>query len=605
MSIEGPFVGLSPFDEKHRKYFFGRSADASIVAANILASKLLVAFGRSGVGKSSLFLAGVKSALDEFEETIYICLREWRSDPYETVKAALSAYAVDAEQAQGADADVVTTMAFGIVTRLRRPLILVLDQFEEYFQYPDEAARAKFEAALSRIVYDNQYDVHFVLSLRDDAVYRLDRFRMRIPEIMARTIEIEGLGTEGAIEAIRRPILTFNAEHGTSYRVADAFVSTLIEQVRTERLTRARSSGGENIRKDGVEAPFLQLALTTLWDEMQRRHETELSLTLLQNLGGAREIVGKHFDAVIHSVKRQQRYLATIFDRLITSEGHKIAMSADELSTIVKGSLSEQTLLPRRAIATEVREVLDKLSTGSHRILRVTEDGRYELFHDVLAKRAIEWVRSFEQKRRDQRRHRLYLYLSAAAVLAIVIVSAVWVEHGNRRSLIARELARAAVAEITAKNPEGAVLAAAKVLELLPDEADARGKRRAWSARRFGPDCRAYAAASSCRSRTPAKKYRSPERNRRENGRQGSRRGGTTTGSTVSISVRMERGSSPAAETGLLESGTSRRNNACVNSMDTRIPSEELLSIQPTARPLSPFPGTRQRACGTQVPAAQ
>lgn len=477
MSIESPFVGLSPFDEEHQRYFFGRSSDASVLAANILASKLLVAFGRSGVGKSSLFLAGVRPALDAFEETTYVCLRDWRGDPYETVKDALVALADEAERASLDDtaaADPVVALAFEIAKRRHRPLVLVLDQFEDYFQYRDEDARVKFEAALSRIVFEGEYDVHVVISLRDDAVYRLDRLKIRIPEVMRRMIEVEGLGIDSAAETIRQPIATFNAEHGTSFTVDDAFVSELIAQVRTDAVAQARATANGGARKDGVEAPFLQLALTTLWAEMQKRGAREMSLGLLQSLGGAREIASRHLKVVIESFNgRQQNYLATIFDRLITSEGHKIAMSAEELSTIVKGAVKAQALVPTQDVSADVRDVLDRLSTGSNRILRVTENGRYELFHDVLAKPVLDWIQEFEERKRTKRLHRIAIYSVTAAALALAALLVVLVENGNRRTAVARELARAAVGELdNNRNPEGAIVAAAKVVDVLRTAAE-------------------------------------------------------------------------------------------------------------------------------------
>ncbi len=51
-----PFKGLAYFgDSEHDwRFFFGRERESELVAANLMASRLTVLYGPSGVGKSSL-----------------------------------------------------------------------------------------------------------------------------------------------------------------------------------------------------------------------------------------------------------------------------------------------------------------------------------------------------------------------------------------------------------------------------------------------------------------------------------------------------------------------------------------------------------------------
>ena len=62
-----PYKGLAPFDQTHLDalFFFGREQDVEIVCANVLASRLTVLYGPSGVGKSSLLAAAVARRLRE------------------------------------------------------------------------------------------------------------------------------------------------------------------------------------------------------------------------------------------------------------------------------------------------------------------------------------------------------------------------------------------------------------------------------------------------------------------------------------------------------------------------------------------------------------
>ena len=56
---ERPYKGLMPYDEADAPFFFGREAEAEIISANLMASRLTLLYGPSGVGKSSVLRAGV------------------------------------------------------------------------------------------------------------------------------------------------------------------------------------------------------------------------------------------------------------------------------------------------------------------------------------------------------------------------------------------------------------------------------------------------------------------------------------------------------------------------------------------------------------------
>lgn len=58
-SRTSPYQGLQPFTEQDSRYFFGRKRDQQIIISNLYASPLTVLYGASGVGKSSVLMAGV------------------------------------------------------------------------------------------------------------------------------------------------------------------------------------------------------------------------------------------------------------------------------------------------------------------------------------------------------------------------------------------------------------------------------------------------------------------------------------------------------------------------------------------------------------------
>ena len=61
------YPGVKPFSEDERHVFYGRSADTKKLYQFINLEKLVLLYGKSGLGKSSLLNAGVLPLFNEEE----------------------------------------------------------------------------------------------------------------------------------------------------------------------------------------------------------------------------------------------------------------------------------------------------------------------------------------------------------------------------------------------------------------------------------------------------------------------------------------------------------------------------------------------------------
>ena len=66
-----PYKGLaaSRTPSATSRFFFGREREREVICANLMASKLTVLYGETGVGKSSVLRAGVAQTLRAREAT--------------------------------------------------------------------------------------------------------------------------------------------------------------------------------------------------------------------------------------------------------------------------------------------------------------------------------------------------------------------------------------------------------------------------------------------------------------------------------------------------------------------------------------------------------
>src|SRR5688572_22103033 len=157
MNVKSPYRGLAAFEDSELDalYFFGRERDSEIVVANLIASRLTVLYGPSGVGKSSLLLASVARTLRALPEGPFVVVfSSWSEDPTLGLADGLAR-----------EAGIESDELLATVERAQdeRDVYLILDQAEEYFTYHDAAG--EFEASLAAIV-NRPLRVNVLISLR-------------------------------------------------------------------------------------------------------------------------------------------------------------------------------------------------------------------------------------------------------------------------------------------------------------------------------------------------------------------------------------------------------------------------------------------------------
>jgi hypothetical protein len=392
-----PYKGLMPYTEKDAAFFFGRERDQRLIIANLFAARLTMFYGASGVGKTSVLQAGAAYHLRQRDELVIVVFNAWSGDPVVGLKQAVAneiKRLLKEPMPVPESLSLVDFLAQG-VTRLDGRLMIILDQFEEYFLYhPQEDGEGTFAVQFPRAVNRLDLRVSFLVSIREDSLAKLDRFKGRIPNLFDNYLRIEHLDREAARAAIEKPVEQYNLLRKTNVCVEPTLVKAVLDQVRTGQVVLSEAGRGV-VRADikpapaemRIETPYLQLVMTRLWDEEMRTGSRVLRLETLDRLGGAQHIVRTHLDAALGALPpSEQDVTARVFHNLVTPSGTKIAHTVPDLA--------EYAELPQRQVAI----VLDKLSGPDVRILRPVAPppdqpnaSRYEIFHDVLAPAILDW----------------------------------------------------------------------------------------------------------------------------------------------------------------------------------------------------------------------
>ena len=240
-SVRRRYPGLHSFgfDRLDEQMFFGRERESKDITQRLRANRLLVLYGISGLGKTSLLQAGVFPRLDEYD-LLPLRVRFDQADlnPLERLVTDinkevlnLNANALPDEQFAIDESknkvqswwEYFKTSAFWCGDRIMTPVV-ILDQFEEVFTLQSHDARAEIARQLGCLVNgnmpdyikqgmrDGKYsysdespDVRIVLSLRIEYVGRLQELFSDIPSILNRRFILTPLVREQAQKAISEP----------------------------------------------------------------------------------------------------------------------------------------------------------------------------------------------------------------------------------------------------------------------------------------------------------------------------------------------------------------------------------------------------------------
>jgi hypothetical protein len=409
--VRSPFVGTRPFSAEEAAFFFGREREAVRLSNLIIANTLAVLYGDSGVGKSSLINARLPRALEAIEpDWLTIPFFEWQLGCEKRLEEII----------EGATGTPLTgglaKTLLSFADKTDRPVLLVLDQFEEYFLYHPNGL-SSLDAELAKLINRRVSPVHVLFSLRSDGLFLLDRLRVRIPNVFSSMTAIEALNNNAAVDCVLLPLQAYNDMPGTAAVQMPARDSDLVralvsgadeEQILLRLPGRGRSELEQDEQRSArIVAPFLQMALDALWQEdVVNFGRDHLSLATLRQLAGLTpseqsleavgEIAQKYVDSILAGFSEEEKAVcALILERMVLPSGQKVAVKLLDLSPVLTNV--QQNL---------AESILGKLSADqTRRLIKMVagvkdSEPHYQILHDAMGIPLLGWV---EQWKSDDR----------------------------------------------------------------------------------------------------------------------------------------------------------------------------------------------------------
>jgi hypothetical protein len=385
---DNPFVGLAAFDEEKTKLFFGRASATTELLQLVLAKPLVVVSGASGTGKSSLVRAGLLARLAETENGAdWLVASAYPGfDPLGNLVAAFDSHTNDGtwreavlatlEDDPKKLAPIVEQRAAG------RPVLVLIDQFEEMFSLCAPAERDRAAEALAALA--GIANVHLLLTIREEYLER-ERYDRALPALdLARAEEfrVPPLTAAELKEAVTAP----------ASRAGLVFQEGVVERIVAD------------VSGEPAALPLLQFALLQLW---RRREGNRVTLKTYEEVGGPTTALSRAAEKAYARFQSSEARtnVKLVFQQLVRPslvyEAVRDRVTRAQLEKLLPGASVRAALEPFVAAA------LIRITPGSER-----GEDRIEIAHESLI-RNWDQLRSWAFEVRD--REQSYLSLQSKA----------------------------------------------------------------------------------------------------------------------------------------------------------------------------------------------
>jgi WD40 repeat protein len=384
-STNSPFKFLDSYTKNDREIFFGREREIEELYHRVFESKIMLVYGVSGTGKSSLIHCGLAN---KFQETDWLPIVIRRGgNIIESLAAGILSASITAQQTKLVSPVDFKKSVKSLYLDHYKPVFFIFDQFEELFIFGDKEERRAF-IHIVKTLTESDLQCRMIFVMREEYMAGVTEFEKFIPTFFANRVRIEKMSQRNALEAIKGPCKVFNIS------IEEGFAETLLEKL----------SPGET----DVELTYLQVFLDKIFrlttgflpppgEEPkggslvvpESKAVPSFTLPLLNKVGNVSDLLGSFLDEQISKLDNPQEGLI-ILKSFVSIKGTKRQVSPEEISDY-------SSSLGKQVDETSVHKMLQTFI--QLRILRdKDQDGKYELRHDALAAKIYEKISLVEKE---------------------------------------------------------------------------------------------------------------------------------------------------------------------------------------------------------------
>ncbi|MEK7253921.1 MAG: ATP-binding protein, partial [Bacteroidota bacterium] len=379
-----PFKFLDAYDRNDRAIFFGREKEIESLFDLVRMSKLVLVYGLSGTGKTSLVNFGLAN---KFSENKWFPLFVRRGDHLpDAIHRELNRHAAEPFDRKLPLPDAMQALYQEHFV----PIYLIFDQFEELFISGSAAEQREFFDSLAGL-FQSKVACRIIIMLREEYLAWFSDFEKTLPVLFDNRFRVERM-RQKSLEEVVMKTLTYPS-FGIELTEPERTVADILENLRDERKE--------------IDLTNLQVYLDHLWQRAKQSQNGSPTLCfdpqLVAEVGKLEKVISQFLDEQMKEVAallpgNPEKTPLEVLSAFVTNQGTKQNLALPDLQAQLK---RDKNIAP----ATSERCVQEFINRRILRVVRVGDAATttYELAHDMLAGRIFRIFTTEEQHRRKAR----------------------------------------------------------------------------------------------------------------------------------------------------------------------------------------------------------
>ncbi len=261
-----PFKFLDAYEKKDTDIFFGRDEEVEALYQMTYQSDILLVYGGSGTGKTSLINAGLAGRFqahdwlaltirrgNNLNESLQRKLDEVIGSPAENPELDLSW--LDDEEDEISETSSRSSLSQklkDIYLRYFRPVYLIFDQFEELYILGDKAEQRQFIEHIKEIQAIEQ-PIKIIIVIREEYLGHLFEFERAVPQLLRKKLRVEQMSLDKVGQVIRGAASLKGSNIQLKAGEEDQIVESIFQKIKGDETTLA------------IQLPYLQVFLDKLY----------------------------------------------------------------------------------------------------------------------------------------------------------------------------------------------------------------------------------------------------------------------------------------------------------------------------------------------------
>ena len=360
MSVS-PFKFLDSFTNtpEDKQAYFGRDQEVTQLYDLLSRSNLVVLYGRSGTGKTSLVQCGIAKRSAPHTWYPLFVRRE------KNLTASLKNRVIQQLTSPTPTPQSIQEALWALFTEKLKPIHLIFDQFEELFvdNENQEEEAGQFFSMLNELI---QYDApcKFIISIREEYIAPLLMYEHHLPTLFDARMRLPPMNNDN----LREVILASTKHFGIQLVKGTAVANQIIHAISTDN--------------EHARLPYLQIFLDKLWQMAVAENPNQISFDQhlvgkAQNIANVlKEFLDKQLKNFTDEVTDDLNVALTFLKAMVSKQGTKLPMVYKDLVRKLESPVFPISLI-QRCLDFFVKK----------RLVRPLANEQYELIHDRLAER--------------------------------------------------------------------------------------------------------------------------------------------------------------------------------------------------------------------------